>query len=61
MIRWLKNLFDDPFDPVKNCEMYRDKERGSCNHVDGPLCDFPYCDMREEYLKEKGYGNASTT
>lgn len=49
MSRWLKNLLDDPTDPVKHCDLYRDKAAGSCSHVDGPLCDFPGCSMLADY------------
>ena len=49
MIRWLKDLLNDPNDPVKHCDLYRDKVAGSCAHVDGPLCDFPGCSMLRDY------------
>jgi hypothetical protein len=49
MIRWLKSLFDTSTDPVKHCDVYRDKAAGSCVHVDGPLCDFPSCSMLADY------------
>lgn len=34
-------------DPLFNCEYH--KQHG-CVHVDGPLCDFPNCDIRLEYM-----------
>ena len=33
-------------DPVRECRLYRDK---GCCHVDGILCDFPVCDMNQDY------------
>lgn len=33
-------------DPLKKCTFH--KEIG-CSHVDGPLCDFPNCDIRLEH------------
>jgi hypothetical protein len=36
------------FDPVRDCGVYRDKEEGSCVHVDGLLCE-ETCSMRREY------------
>lgn len=33
-------------DPVKYCNLY--KEQG-CSHVDGFLCDFNSCSMKQEY------------
>jgi hypothetical protein len=39
--------------------VYRDKENGSCAHVDGPLCDFPDCSLRKQYLEEKRNGNTT--
>lgn len=49
MITWLKQIFDDLKDPVKNCDLYKDHSAGSCNHVDGWLCYYPGCEMLEEY------------
>ena len=34
-------------DPLFNCEYH--KQHG-CVHVDGPLCDFPNCDIRLEHV-----------
>lgn len=56
MIRWLKNLLDDSTDPVKHCDLYKDKAAGSCAHVDGPLCDFPGCSMLKEYREQAPSG-----
>ena len=50
MIEWIKKIFDRSNDPVFNCELY--KEAG-CSHVDGPLCDFPYCSMLVECRDSK--------
>ena len=33
-------------DPLHNCKLYLDK---SCAHVDGLLCDYPFCQMNKEY------------
>ena len=33
-------------DPLRECGMYRDK---GCCYVDGPMCDFPVCDMNQEH------------
>lgn len=49
MMKWLHNLLNDPTDPVKHCDLYKDKAAGSCAHVDGPLCDFPGCSMLRNY------------
>ena len=57
MITWLKNLFDKTEDPVHSCDLYKDKEAGSCVHVAGHLCDYPYCDILVEYLDSKEKGN----
>lgn len=55
MFAWLKSLFYHSNDPVLSCDLYRDKEAGSCAHVDGFLCDFPDCKMLKAYRdKEKG-------
>lgn len=51
ILGFLKQIFDNPNDPVKHCEVYKDKARGSCAHVDGILCDMPVCGIRESYLK----------
>jgi hypothetical protein len=53
MLAWLKRIFDRSDDPVYSCDLYRDKEAGSCPHVDGPLCDFPNCSMLSEYRQQK--------
>lgn len=44
-------IFNDPTDPVKHCNVYKDKANGSCAHVDGPLCNFNTCNMRLDYDK----------
>lgn len=51
MFGWLKRIFDRSDDPVYSCDLYRDKEAGSCAHVDGPLCDFPKCSMLSDYRR----------
>ena len=53
MFAWLKRIFDRSNDPVYNCDLYLDKEAGSCAHVDGPLCDFPQCSMLADYRAQK--------
>lgn len=53
MFEWLKRIFDRSADPVHSCDLYRDKEAGSCVHVDGPLCDFPECSMLADYRQQK--------
>lgn len=40
-------------DPVKHCEVYLDKESGSCAHVDGYLCGFPHCSTLNHYRADK--------
>jgi hypothetical protein len=34
-------------DPVKHCEVYKNE---GCIHVDGLLCNYPHCDIREQYV-----------
>ena len=56
MLAWLKRIFDRSNDPVYSCDLYRDKEAGSCAHVDGPtysVRDFPKCSMLAEYRQKK--------
>lgn len=53
MFKWIKNLFDRSNDPVYSCDLYKDKEAGSCVHVDGPMCDFPECSMLMDYKRSK--------
>ena len=53
MFAWLKRIFDRSADPVHSCDLYLDKEAGSCAHVDGPLCDFPECSMLADYRQQK--------
>lgn len=53
MFEWLKRIFDRSTDPVHSCDLYRDKEAGSCAHVDGPLCDFPECSILADYRQQK--------
>ncbi len=50
MIGWLKKLFDRSDDPVYSCNLHTES---GCSHVDGPLCDFPYCSMLVDYLEGK--------
>jgi hypothetical protein len=50
--RSIANAFKREGDPVFHCEVYRDKAKGGCAHVDGMLCDFPDCSIRQECLKE---------
>lgn len=47
------SLYDDSSDPVRHCEVYKDRANGSCAHVDGMLCDFPHCSIRKNYLEER--------
>ena len=56
MFGFIKRIFDRSNDPVYSCELYRDKQSGSCVHVDGPMCDFPNCTMRAEYLQQREEG-----
>lgn len=51
MITWIKRILGN--DPVYSCDVYLDKKAGSCSHVDGFLCDFPKCTIREKYLDVK--------
>ena len=60
MFEWLKRIFDRSADPVHSCDLYRDKEAGSCVHVDGPLCDFPECSMLADYRQQKENKNVAT-
>lgn len=53
MFEQLKRIFDRNSDPVHSCELYLDKEAGSCTHVDGLLCDFPKCSMLSKYQNNK--------
>ncbi|BDD79796.1 hypothetical protein [Burkholderia phage FLC9] len=62
-IRFFKNLAQafekrNASDPVKSCDVYRDKSIGSCVHVDGPLCDFPDCSILKNYKENKPNGSA---
>lgn len=50
MIQFFRKLFDGSNDPVRNCQLYREK---GCSHVDGFLCDYPSCSMLKDYLKER--------
>lgn len=43
-------LLADKNDPVHNCRLYREQ---GCSYVDSMLCDFPYCEMNKQYIKEK--------
>jgi hypothetical protein len=54
IIQFFKKLFDRSDDPVHSCEVYLDKENGSCAHVDGMLCDFPTCKILKEYREAHG-------
>lgn len=36
-------------DPLFNCEYHK---QCGCVHVDGPLCDFPNCDIRLEHIEK---------
>lgn len=53
MFAWLKRIFNRSTDPVYSCDLYRDKNAGSCAHVDGPMCDFPNCLMLDNYRHER--------
>ena len=49
-VRWAKT-FANRFnldDPIKYCNLF--KTHG-CAHIDGPLCDFPNCQMHSAYEK----------
>lgn len=35
-------------DPLSKCEYHKQHK---CVHVDGPLCDFPNCDIRFEHMR----------
>lgn len=60
MFEWLKRIFDRSEDPVHSCDLYRDKEAGSCAHVDGPLCDFPECSILADYRLQKENDDVAT-
>lgn len=58
MLQWLRDflaLFSWPDlpDPVKDCPVYLDKKEGGCCHVDGPLCNYPRCEIIDEYHVRK--------
>ena len=36
-------------DPVRYCEVFKHK---GCSHVDGFLCDFPICNVLQDYRTE---------
>ena len=40
-----------PDDPVKHCEVYKSSQ--GCAHVDGFLCYYPDCALRDEIDKNK--------
>lgn len=44
-------------DPFYKCEVYRNE---FCCHVDGPLCDYPNCDIIKKYKKLYGDTNITT-
>ena len=46
IIQFFKRLFDDPTDPVKHCDSYKDR---GCSHVDGFLCDMSTCEILRDY------------
>ena len=52
MFSLLRRIFDRSTDPVCSCSLYRDKDAGSCAHVDGPLCEFPECSMLSDYISK---------
>lgn len=60
MFERLKRIFDRSADPVHSCDLCRDKEAGSCVHVDGPLCYFPECSMLADYRQQKENKNVAT-
>lgn len=58
MLTWLKQLFDQSNDPVRGCDLYRDKAAGGCAHVRSDLCDYPHCSMLADYRLERDGGTA---
>lgn len=34
-------------DPIKHCTLYK---KEGCSFVDGPLCDYPYCQMNKKFI-----------
>lgn len=37
-------------DPYYNCPLFNEE---GCVHVDGLLCDYPFCQMMKKYKKNK--------
>lgn len=49
LLKKLSELFGTQNDPVRGCDVYKDKASGSCVHVDGPVCDYPNCALLRKY------------
>ena len=45
------NVLFKTYDPMLHCELYINE---GCTHVDGMLCKYPKCTMRQDYLKSFG-------
>jgi DNA-directed RNA polymerase subunit RPC12/RpoP len=45
ILRQLKN--STKTDPVFHCPVYK---KDGCSHVDGMMCDFPYCHVLKDYV-----------
>lgn len=50
---WIGKILSVGSDPVHSCDVYKDKTEGSCVHVDGPLCDYPKCQILTDYRMKK--------
>ena len=55
IIKRIKEVFADP---ISGCELYKNK---GCCHVDGPLCDYPKCEMLKAYRKNGNTNNERTS
>lgn len=53
-------FFSDKDDPVFNCPVYREISNERCVHIDGPLCDFPNCEIIYTYNKENEQQNGTS-
>ena len=47
----LKSFIDaiNTQDPIKHCTLYK---KEGCSFVDGPLCDYPYCQMNKKFISD---------
>lgn len=61
MKQFLKQVFNPGPDPVKECQVYLDKENGSCVHVDGMLCHYETCTTRLNYNHDGQQGETQVT